>query len=156
MTFDETWEEATVNEGDGFQPMSPPAPGVYDAVVTAGKTFTSHKTGRDYMVVTFESSAGDAWEVYFSFGSVRAAALAKAQAALLGVDTERVNTLLELGDALYGRVGNSVTVEVVQNGEYRNTYVRASDGGGTGEEPQPLATDISEEEDVAAADEIPF
>lgn len=129
MGFNDTWHDADP-DAVGGEKTEPPEAGLYTIALMDGSAFTS-KRGDDWMRVSYEDVATrHGWDVLFGFGSQAAANMAKNQARELGVDLSQATSLEALEAQLRQLAGNYYDVEVVQNGEYRNTYVRGRAGGG--------------------------
>lgn len=153
MSFEETWETASINESN--DDWTPPE-GVYVATLTRSEAFTS-KDGKELIILNFRSDLGE-WAALFGFGSDKATAFTKTQCARLGVKVNKVHSLYELDSALGEVVGNQYTVEVVKNGKYTNTYVQ---GEKSGESEGGLAVDATvngaaPSSTFTSSDDIPF
>jgi hypothetical protein len=130
MSFQDTWHDATVDD----QPdrTQPPAPGNgYTVAVRDAKAINS-KAGDDWVIIELEGVTGAAsehqWSVLRGFKSPQQAGFTKRVCRDLGVDIDAVTSLDELDQALKPIIGQYFTVDVVQNGEYRNTYFRGTAG----------------------------
>jgi hypothetical protein len=123
MSFDDTWASATVED----QPdrTQPPEPGLYTVAIQDAKAITS-EAGEDWVIIELEGIDGAApnteWSVLQGFKSPQQAGFTKRVCRDLGVDIDAVGSLDELDTALKPIVGRYFTVQVKQNGEYRNTY----------------------------------
>lgn len=123
MGFNDTWHDADP-DAVGGEKTQPPEPGLYTVTLMDGAAFTS-KRGDDWMRISIEDVATrHAWDVLFGFGSQAAANVAKNQARELGVDVNQATSLEALDTQLKQQLGQYLEVEVVQDGEYRNSYVR--------------------------------
>jgi hypothetical protein len=154
MSFSDTWADATVED----QPdrTQAPDPGLYTVTVTDAKAITS-KAGDDWVIIELEGIDGAAaehqWSVLQGFKSPQQAGFTKRVVRDLGVDIDTIDgtSISDLDQALKPVVGTYHTVEVKQNGEYRNTYFR---GAVSTEETLP------QEQRAAATngneDDIPF
>lgn len=127
MSFQETWQQAAEHADEGFQPSQPPDPGMYDIEIRDAKAFTSN-AGNDTVVIELRLASGPhqghEWAIILGFGSEGAAKVAAAQCSRLGVHVKDVASLDELDRALKQHVGEYHTVEVKQNGQYRNTWLQ--------------------------------
>lgn len=121
MTFDQAWKNADP-DAVGSDTGEPPEPGTYTAALMNAEAFLS-KAKEAWVKLVWKIEAGD-WTVLLGFKSQGQANFAKNQIRELGVDVDGVSDLDELNAALTGVEGSFFDVEVVQNGEYRNTYVR--------------------------------
>ena len=132
--FADTWANAPV-DGDS---NDPPDPGTYYVSVQDARAFVS-KAGKDTMVVEFRvldgPKEGYIYPVFFGFEENRVG-ITKKFVASLGVDIDQP-TLEALDAALKLIVGTYYTVDVVQRGTFRNTFVN---GRMTGAEvPTPVS-----------------
>jgi hypothetical protein len=122
-SFDDTWATATVED----QPdrTQPPEPGLYTVAITDAKAITS-QAGDDWVIIELQGIDGAAaehnWSVLQGFKSPQQAGFTKRVCRDLGVDIDAVGSLDELDSALKPIAGRYFTVQVKQNGEYRNTY----------------------------------
>lgn len=155
-SFDpQAWESAEVDDR-----APAPDPGVYEVVVEDVQAFTSN-SGNDIVVIGFKIAtgpqAGYEWSELRGFkneGSIKAT---KATCARLGVDVGSVTNLTELDAALKAAaVGNWYSIEVKQNGEYRNVYVNSKVEAGTTDVPAPKAEEFATAGAPAADEPIPF
>lgn len=156
MGFNDTWGQVDPNAvgGDDSQP---PEAGTYTVVLKDADAFTSKK-GEDWQKLEFGLLDRDHdWTVLFGFKSQAAANFAANQAREVGVDVSGIRSMEELAAALKQHVGTYYEVEVEQNGEYRNTYIRGrstseplnSLGAQAPAPPTPVAAG-------AASSDVPF
>lgn len=147
----DAWQSA-----DPDAPMEnndPPDPGVYEAMLADAKAFTSSK-GNDVAIVEWKivsggQMAGYQYPAIYTFKNEGAIKAAKATAARIGVDVDKIGGLDDLDVALKQHIGDYYGIEVVQNGQWRNTYVQGraqaplSDVPNDGFDPAPTdaATD---------------
>lgn len=133
----------------------PPEPGEYTVVIAGARAFQSSK-GNDIVIVEWNITNGPLtayqWPDIYSFkneGSVKAA---KGMCARIGVDVEAIGSLEDLDARLHQRIGEYFTVEVKQNGQFRNTYVTGRPVGALSDIPN----DGAFEPVPANDDDIPF
>lgn len=119
--FDQTWGSANPDaKGDN----EPPEPGTYDVALTDAAAWVA-KSGKTVMKLSYAVMPdGQQWTAIFGFASQKAANVAKGQARDLGVDIDNVHGLDELDGALKALIGGYFTVDVQQNGDFVNTYVK--------------------------------
>lgn len=138
LDFGSAWQQAEVNQGNSSE-LDPPEPGTYDAVLVGANAFTSQK-GNGTVTVDWRVTGGDRdgyeWRDLRTLKSEGAIGACKTMCDRVGVDVDDVASLDELAYALKQHVGEFFEVAVVQNGEYRNTFVN---GPATGD--RPPATD---------------
>lgn len=125
MTFDpQAWQSAEINE-DGER-TSPPPPGDYEVTITDARAFTS-KANNSVLIVDMKvlggEQTGHEWSEMRGFGSDGAIKAAKAMCSRMGIDVATIASLDELDTAVKDTIGFYYAVRVVQNGDYRNTYV---------------------------------
>jgi hypothetical protein len=153
-TFSDTWASAPVE--DQADPTQPPL-GLFTVSIQDAKAITSQK-GEDWVIIEVRGIDGAAqdidWSVLQGFKSPQQAGFTKRVVRDLGVDIDAItgSDIAELDQALKPIVGTYHTVEVKQNGDYRNTYFR----GRVKQETLP-----AEQRAAAAAtngndDDIPF
>lgn len=122
-----TW--AAADPDAPLESKDPPDPGVYDVVIADARAFQS-KAGKDTLIVEWNITAGPQtgyqWPDIYGFKSEGQTKAAKGLCSRIGVDVEGIAGLGDLDAAVKTRVGEYFTVEVRQNGDYRNTYVQAS------------------------------
>jgi hypothetical protein len=123
MSFGDQWASATI----GGDTSDPPEPGTYEVALTDGRAFTS-KGSEDWFVVEFRILAGHGqdhtWSVMANLGKEGGVKAAKAMSAKLGVPIDEVTCLQDLDRLVKQQVGGYFEVDVVQNGDYRNTFIR--------------------------------
>lgn len=161
MTFNpQQWNTTTVDNGGN---SDAPDPGTYEVLLTDGKAFTS-KAGNDTVVIELRVATGPAagheWSVLGSFRDEKATRATKTIMARLGMSgIDEIASLDEFDTRLKELVGNWYTVDVVQNGEWRNTYFN---GKVDNTPPAPdVPADTSDFQPAAAGgakadDDIPF
>jgi hypothetical protein len=129
MSFSDTWPNATVDD----QPdrTQPPEPGTgYTVIVRDAKALTAKNSGEDWVIIELEGIDGAAaqhqWAVLQGFKSAQQAGFTKRVVRDLGVDIDSISgaSIEELDQALKPVIGQYFSVDVVQNGDYRNTYFR--------------------------------
>jgi hypothetical protein len=126
MSFSDTWAAAPV---DDQQDTSQPPIGLFTVEITNAKAITS-KAGDDWVIIEVRGIDGAAqdidWSVLQGFKSPQQAGFTKRVVRDLGVDIDTISgsDIDELDQALKPIVGTYHTVEVKQNGDYRNTYFR--------------------------------
>lgn len=150
MSFDENWGKAFA---DGPAPNEAPDPGVYDVALTDAAAFTS-KAGNDVakldLRIVSEHLRDHEWTLILGFKNEGQAGVAKQQCAALGVDVSQIGSLDDLDTALKQFIGRYFTVEVKQNGQYRNTWIQV-------EVTSELPAEFPERVAAAAGDEdVPF
>lgn len=128
MSFDQTWHNATVDEQqDAGQP---PEKGLYTTELIDAAAVTAKASGKDWVILEFRAldggAEGHAWKVFQGFGSPQQAGFTKRVCRDLGVDIDNVTAMSELDEQLKQQIGRYFTVEVKQNGEYRNTYIQGT------------------------------
>lgn len=125
MSFAQAWQQASINQ-DGDS-NNPPEPGLYDVAIIDTKAFVS-KAGNEVLVIEMRVVAGPAegyeWADVRGFGSEGQVKAAKSMCARLGVNVDAIGSLNDLAIELKRFEGLYYQVEVVQNGEYRNTYIQ--------------------------------
>lgn len=128
MSFNSTWHTANPDAVGGTDNNDPPDPGIYDVTLIDAGAFTSKK-GDDWVKLEWRRlTDGYDWTVLLGFASEKAANFAKRECRELGVDVDSVASLDELDSALKQQGGHYFEVEVVQNGDFRNTYLRGKSG----------------------------
>lgn len=158
MTFNpQQWNTTTV---DSNNTSEAPDPGTYEVLLHDAKAFTS-KAGDDYVALELKVAAGEhaghEWTELRSFRNEGAVKATKATVSRLGLtDIDEIASLDEFDARLKKLVGNWYTVDVVQKGEYRNTYIN----GKVNNEPvtPDVPADTSDFQPAAATgdDDIPF
>lgn len=160
MTFNpQQWSSTTV---DSNNTSDAPEPGTYEVLLQDAKAFTS-KAGEDYVALELKVAtgehAGHEWTELRSFRNEGAVKATKATVARLGMNVDEIATLDEFDSQLKQLVGTWYTVDVVQKGEYRNTYIN----GKVNNEPvtPDVPADTSDFQSAATAataatDDIPF
>jgi len=143
MSFQEMWPKAKINGGDG---TSPP-PGSYEVLLKGASAFTS-KGGVDVvkleLEVVSEPERGHEWTELHNFSSQGKANALKATVSRLGIDVDAISSFSDLDTALGKRVGSYYTVDVVQKGDYLNTYI---DGPSTpARQEAPMVASVSDED----------
>ena len=161
MSFQEQWGSATVNDSDK---SSPPEPGTYEVALDDARAFTA-KSGTDWFVVAFRvvtgQGIGHQWSVLANLAKDGGVAAAKSMSAKLGVPIDEVNCLEDLDRLAKLQVGGYYAVDVVQKGDFRNTYIRERVTGETPASDVP-ASDVPVPDAVGAGfaavddDDIPF
>lgn len=155
MSFGDQWGAATVGENDR---SDPPEPGIYQVAVTDAKAFTA-KSGSDYLIVELRIVSGHGigheWSLVANLSTEGGVKAAKNISARLGLPIEHIASLEDLDREVKIPIGSYFEVEVVQKGEWRNTYIKG-----------PATADVSdvtpaEPASVGAAqstvdDDIPF
>ena len=123
----------------------PPNPGDYDVVIADAKAFRSSK-GNDIAIVEWNITNGPQtgyqWPDIYTFKNEGSIKVAKSMCSRIGIDVATISGLDDLDAQLRQQIGEYFTVEVKQNGQYRNTYVKGrptqaplSDVPGEGFEP---------------------
>jgi hypothetical protein len=152
VSFQETWGSATVNEGETNN--TPPPEGSYELLLKGAGAFTS-KQGNDVMRMEWEvvsvAETGYEWSEIRGFGTQKQANAAKSTCHRLGINVEQIASLDELDTALKNLIGGYFSVNVVQNGEYRNVYVEAPSGS-----PTPPSDEPEFQPAPVADEDIPF
>jgi hypothetical protein len=121
MTFNPTqWNDTNVDSKS-----EAPEPGTYEVLLIDARAFTS-KAGDDYVILELRvatgPSAGHEWSELRSFRDEKAVKATKATVSRLGMDVDGIATLDEFDHQLKQLIGNWYTVDIKQNGEYRNCY----------------------------------
>lgn len=148
-SFDQAWADADPDKV-GTDNGEPPAPGTYTATLAVAEAFTSKKDEAWVKFVWRLLDQTDEWSVLYGFRSQAAANVAKNQIREVGVDVDNVAGLDGLDAALKQVVGGYFDIEVVQSGEFLNTYVR---GKATSELPDSVpAAAVA----TAQTDSVPF
>lgn len=128
MSFQDTWANAPAT--DNAEQGNPPDPAIYTVELTDAAAVTAKATGKDWVILEVRAIGGDTdghtWKVFHGFSSPQQAGFTKRVCRDLGVDTDTVADLAGLDDQLKLQVGRYFTVEVKQNGEYRNTYFQGA------------------------------
>lgn len=155
MSFDSTWPTADPDAVGNTDNGEPPEPGIYDVVLIEASAFTSKKD-EDWVVLKWQILGTEHdWSVLLGFRSEAAANFTKRECRELGVNVDGVGSLDELDTALKVQVAKFFKVEVVQNGNFRNTYIR-----GSGSPSTDIPVDPSEFAPVNAGgvpdEDIPF
>lgn len=154
MTFDaQAWQQASTDRED----TEAPDPGLYDVALDDAKAFTS-KAGNAVIVVEFRVVAGQnmghRWSDVRGLQSEGAVKAAKAMCSRLGIRVDEVTSLDDIDTALKTLKGRYFEVEVVQNGEYRNSYVQGPATSSSSDIPTP--DDVADARQAAADDDVPF
>lgn len=157
-TFSDTWSATTVSDNEQTEP---PEPGTYEIALDDARAFTA-KSGKDWFVVELRivtgENMGHQWSVLADLTKDGGVKAAKSMSAKLGVPIDEIGSLDDLDRLAKQHVGSYYEVDVVQRGDFRNTYFR---GPITGE--QMSTSDVPADVPTAAApgaavadDEIPF
>jgi hypothetical protein len=158
MSFADTWAAAKVNDSEK---SDPPDVGMYEVAIEDARAFTA-QSGKDWFVVDFKvlsgASAGHTWSVLANLGTDGGVNAAKSMSAKLGVPVDQVSGLESLDSLVKQSVGGYFMVEVVQKGDFRNTYIRERMNAG-----QPAVANVSAaiaasdaQAPVVYDDDIPF
>lgn len=120
------WENTNVDEGTN---STPPEPATYEVLLHDARAFTSQKD-EDWVVLELRVAtghlAGYEWSELRSFRDEKAFRATKATCSRLGMSIEGITSLAEFDARLKTLIGNWYTVDVKQNGDYRNTYFNGS------------------------------
>jgi hypothetical protein len=151
IDFGALWQSANA-DAVGGDDNQPPEPGRYEvALIDAGAWF-ARSSGKPTMKLGWRRiEDGYEWSDIYGFGSEGAANFAKRTARDVGANVDEIADLEELDRALKEHVGAFYTVDVQQNGDYRNTYIAGTLTGDVpmdAPEPAPAA--------VAGSDDVPF
>jgi hypothetical protein len=132
MSFGDQWAVATVNDSDR---TDPPEPGTYETALTDARAFTAKTSGVDWFVIELRVLAGPqqdhTWSVLANLNKEGGVVAAKSMSAKLGVAIDDVHSLDDLDRLVKVHIGNYYSVDVVQNGEWRNTFIRERIAGAT-------------------------
>lgn len=160
MSFQDTWANAPVDTDR--EAGEPPEPAIYTVELTDAAAVTSKTNGKDWVILEFraigEPIDGHTWKVFQGFGSPQQAGFTKRVCRDIGVDTDNTIDLAGLDEQLKLQVGRYFTVEVKQNGEFRNTYIRGTVSPDSFTLPQntPNGGDVPAAPAAAGNDDIPF
>jgi hypothetical protein len=126
MSFDSTWPTADPDAVGNVDNGEPPEPGFYDVVLIDASALTSKKN-EDWVILKWQILGTDHdWPQVLGFRSEAAANFTKREVRELGVNVDQIGSLDELDTALRTQVAKFFRVEVVQNGDFRNTYIRGA------------------------------
>lgn len=155
MSFGDQWASTTVGENDT---SDPPEAGTYSVSLDDARAFTA-KSGTDWFVVDFKIVTGHGtdhkWSVLANLSKEGGVKAAKSMSVKLGVPIDEVAGLEDLDRLVKEHIGEYFEVDVVQKGDFRNTYIKDRVSG-------EAASDIpTDREPVAVAvddddDDIPF
>jgi hypothetical protein len=159
MSFDaNAWSNTSIDGGGN----EPPAPGTYEVALDDADYFTS-KAGRDIIKLTLRvthgigDTPGHTWDEIRGLATEGQMKAAKATCARLGIDVDAVQSADDLKAELQACIGRYYTVEVKQNGQYRNTYINDRiTGGPVSDIPSDLPAQEPAGELDAAGQPIPF
>lgn len=155
MSFADQWGAATVNDSDRTEP---PEPGLYEVALDDARAFTA-QSGNPWFVVELRVVTGDQtghkWSILADLAKEGGIKAAKSMSAKLGVDVSEIASIEDLDRLAKVHVGSYYTVDVVQKGDFRNTYVRGPADGVS--EPAGAAAQSAAQEPPPYTDEdIPF
>jgi hypothetical protein len=156
MSFGDQWASATVGDNDS----TPPECGIYDIALDDASAFTA-KSGVDWFVVKLRvcngAEMGHQWSVLANLTKEGGVKAAKAMSAKIGVPIDEVTGLEDLDRLVKQHIGEYFEVEVVQKGEFRNTYFRDRATGDTpsGDVPADPAP-VGAAQTAIDDDDIPF
>ena len=158
MSFNpQQWNTTSVDNGKS----EAPEPGTYEVLLHDARAFTS-KAGDDYVALELKvatgAAAGHEWTELRSFRDEKAVKATKATVARLGMtDIDEIASLDEFDTRLKQLVGNWYTVDVKQNGDYRNVYFNGQTNGRPAMQSD-VPADTSDFAPAAAGndDDIPF
>lgn len=124
MSFGDQWASATVGDNERTEP---PEAGTYEVALEDARAFTA-KSGTDWFVVDFKivtgHGTGHKWSVLANLGKEGGVTAAKAMSAKIGVPIDEVAGLEDLDRLVKQHIGEYFEVDVVQKGDFRNTYIR--------------------------------
>lgn len=152
MSFDESWGHASVDNDGG----EAPEPGIYDVAIDDAKAFTS-RAGKDVLIFELRVVTGPAmghqWTEMRGFDTAPQTKAAKSMCHQLDVPVDEVESLEGLDQQVKGLIGRYFEVDIVQNGQWRNCYVRgpsATTPAGSDLPSQPVAAPAApvDEEDI--------
>jgi hypothetical protein len=151
MNFGALWQNAdpdAVGGGDS----EPPEPGRYGVALIDAGAWVARSSGKPTMKLGWRRIEDSyEWSDIYGFGSEGAANFAKRMARDVGADVDGIADLEELDRALKEHVGNFYTVDVQQNGNWKNTYIAGTPTREVSvEAPDPTAAT------AAPADDVPF
>lgn len=124
--FAQTWANADADAVGKHEDTVPPEPGSYFGVTLIGASaWVKEATDQAWMRLRWKLNDGTdhEWDVLYGFKNHAQANVAKNTARTLGIDIDKVAGIEALDVALDLECGKYFDVNVVQNGEYRNTYV---------------------------------
>lgn len=108
----------------GSSNTTPPGIGEFGCILQDARAFTSRK-GDDYVAFTLtEVQSQHTWDVLHGFSSQGQANMTKNQAREVGVDIAATTSIEVLDAQLKACIGGYFKVEVVQSGDFLNTYIR--------------------------------
>ncbi len=156
MSFAEAWTSATTDT----ERSEAPEPGVYEVTLEDARAWTA-QSGTDWFAVDLHviagASTGHQWSVLANLSKEGGVKAAKSMSAKLGVAIDEVSGLADLDRLLKVQVGNYYEVDVVQRGDFRNTYIRDRI---TGEQPaeSDVPSDFPSADSSGSddAEDIPF
>lgn len=156
------WANTSADTSGNGDDNPPPEPGHYEAVLVDAKAWTAAKSGDDTMKLVWQiatgTRAGYTFDELFSFAPNRIE-VTKKTAAKLGMNHEGITSIQDFDARLKPLIGNWYGLEVVQNGDFRNVYVRAQVTPGPVSDTTPAgATDEFHPAPVStgAQDDVPF
>lgn len=154
--FADTWGSANPDAAgnDNEAPL-----GDHTVALTAARAYMSKKKNEPWVSLTLKVvvprngiEAGYEWDELFGFRSQKQANVTKKTVRDLGVDVDNVGgSITDLHDALQVQLGKYYEVEVVQSGDWRNTYIKGEALGSDIPTDAPQA-DVPE----AEKEDIPF
>lgn len=128
MSFADTWTSADPDAGPSSN-TEPPEPGLYAVHLADARAFTSN-AGNEVMILTWKvNTSGREWDVLYGFKNQGQANIAASAVKDLGLDPKALGSLADIDAAIATAKGNYYDVEVVQNGQYRNSYIRGRFAG---------------------------
>lgn len=158
MTFNpQQWNTTTVDSNGNSQA---PEPGTYEVLLHDARAFTS-KAGDDYVALELKVAtgelAGHEWTELRSFRDEKAVKATKATVSRIGLtDIDQITSLDEFDTRLKQLIGNWYMVDVVQKGEYRNTYFNGQVSNTPPAPDVPADTSDFQPAAATATDDIPF
>lgn len=150
--FTQIWASADSSASEG-----PPPEDTYDPCALLDADVFTSKKGERWFKATWRvldgEHKGHEWDDLGGFKTPKQAGFTKDKIAALGVDVDSITDEDALKDALGAVIGGYYELRIVQNGEFRNTYVegRSRSDEGSSDIPNDLpepAVEPTDDEDI--------
>lgn len=114
----------------------PPDPGFYEVALIDAGVFTAKSNGRltltmKWKVISAGPNTDHEWTSLQQIreGNQQSANFFKRACVDLGVNVDASRSVEDLNTNVIAKIGGYYTLEVVQNGQYRNTYIKGTTNG---------------------------